>query len=512
MEDRQAMRRTPFMTVRTFVAVTAFSLATTACSVRHLPPISAPVLPPISAPVRNSGVELSAPPAMSSISLSVHLDLGPAVTALESAVPKRANMFGPGHGANDRPPESPKWWLKISDNPHTELRYRVERDPFKLALSGSNLSVVTIIRYGLRVRVNFVAWWNASCGCQGEPWCNRHKDNENASRRTIPIVMNSPIALTPDWQVISKFAVDAAPGERCIISPPGVESRDLTDQAVSVIREPLNASAKDLDRFFVEHGDLRSLAARAWDTLRTPIPIDAVHDLWLQIDPQSASVPTLQSSGTQLDFTVTVAGRPRILESVSPAAVGPDLPPQGTSKVTDQGFHVVMPVSVLFTEFENRVRQELVGKMLPVPGHTLRVSNVSLYPSSEYIVAAIDVDGDVAGRIYAQGTPSYDPNSRELWIDNFDYTQDTRNALMGEYDWVGHSQIRDRIASSLHWGLGTRIDYLTVRLTAALNQTQSNVRLTGTVSDLRFIGVAFDDAAVRALFVANGALRLDVVE
>ena len=171
-----------------------------------------------------------------------------------------------------------------------------------------------------------------------------------------------------------------------------------------------------------------------------------------------------------------------------------------------------MPVGVLFTEFENRVRRELVGKILPVPGHTLRVSNISLYPSSEYIVAAIDVDGDVAGRIYAQGTPSYDPNSRELRIDNFDYTQDTRNALVGLYDWVGHSQIRDRIASSLRWGLGTRIDYLTGRLTAALNQTQSNVRLTGTVSDLRFIGVSLDDASVRALFVANGALRVDVVE
>jgi len=170
MEDRQAMR-TPFMTVPTFVAMTAFSLATTACSVRHLPPISAPV--------SNSGVELSAP-EMSSISLSVHLDIGPAVTALESVVPKRANMFGPGHGANDGPPEDSKWWLKINDDPHTQMRYRVERDPFKVALSGSDLRVVTTIRYALRVRVAFDAWWTASCGCQGEPWCNRHKDNENA--------------------------------------------------------------------------------------------------------------------------------------------------------------------------------------------------------------------------------------------------------------------------------------------------------------------------------------------
>jgi hypothetical protein len=246
--------------------------------------------------------------------------------------------------------------------------------------------------------------------------------------------------------------------------------------------------------------------------LRNPIPIDAEHHLWLQIDPQSASVSTLQSSGAQLAFTVTIAARPRVLESVSPAVVGPDLPPLGTSKVTDQGFDVALPVGVRFTEFENRVRRELVGKTLRVVRHTLRVRNISLYPSSENIVAAIDVDGDVAGRIYAQGTPSYDPNSRELRIDNFDYTQDTRNALVGVYDWVGHSQIRERIASSLRWGLGSRIDDLTVRLTAALNQTQSNVRLTGTVSDLRFIGVALDDSAVRALFVTNGAVRLDVVQ
>ncbi len=502
MEDRQAVR-TAFMTVPTFVAVTAFSLATTACSVRHLPPISAPV--------NNSGVELSAP-EMSSISLSFHVDIGPAVTALESVVPKRANMFGPGHGANDGPPEDSKWWLKISDDPHTQLRYRVERDPFKVALSGSDLRFVTTIRYALRVRVAFDAWWNASCGCQGERWCNRHKDNENASRRTIPIVIDSPIALTPEWRVIPNFAVDAAPGDRCIISPGGLVSRDVTDQAVSVILGPLNASAKDLDRFVVEHGDLRSLAARVWDMLRNPIPIDAEHRLWLQIDPQSASVSTLQSSGAQLAFTVTIAGRPRVFESVSPAVVGPDLPPLGTSKVTDQGFHVAVPVGVLFTEFENRVRRELVGKNLPVLGHTLRVRNISLYPSSENIVAAIDVDGDVAGRIFAQGTPSYDPNSRELRIANFDYTQDTRNVLVGVYDWIDHSQIRERIASSLHWGLGSRIDYLTVRLTAALNQTQSNVRLTGTVSDLRLIGVALDDTAVRALFVTDGAVRLDVVQ
>jgi uncharacterized protein DUF4403 len=502
MEDRQAMR-TPFMTMPTFVAVAAFSLATTACSVRHLPPISAPV--------SNRGGELSAP-EMSSISLSVHFDIAPAVTALESVVPKRANMFGPGHSANDRPPENSKWWLKVSDNPRTELRYRVERDPFKVALSGSDLRVITTIRYALRVRVNFVAWWNASCGCQGEPWCNRHKDDENASRRTIPIVIDSPISLTPEWRVISNFAVDAAPGDRCIISPGGLESRDVTDQAVSVIREPLNASAKDLDRFVVEHGDLRSLAARAWDMLRNPIPIDAERHLWLQVDPQSAGVATLQGSGTQLAFTVTIAGRPQVLESLSPAAVGPDLPPLGTSKVSDQGFHVAVPVDVLFTEFENRVRRELVGKTLAVPGHTLRVRNISLYPSSENIVAAIDVDGEVVGRIYAQGTPSYDPNSRELQIDNFDYTQDTRNVLVDLYDWIGHSQIRERIASSLHWGLGSRIDNLTVRLAAALNQTQSNVRLTGTVSDLRLIGVTLDDTAVRVLFVTNGAVRLDIVQ
>ena len=497
------MRRTPLMTVRRFVAVISFGLATAACSVRHLPPITAPE--------SKNGVELSAP-EMSSTSLSIHFDIGPAVTALESRVPKRANLFGPGHGKNDRPPERSKWWLKVSDNPHTELRYSVERDPFKAALSGSTLRVATTIRYALRARVSFAAWWNASCGCQGEPWCNRHKDNENASRRTIPVVISSPIALDPEWRVIADFSVDVAPGDRCIISPVGLESQDLTDHAVSAIVGPLKESAKDLDRFVVENGDLRSLAARAWDMLRNPIPIDSENDLWLQMDPQSASVSTVQVSGEELAFTGTIAGRPRVVESASPAAAGPDLPPLGTTKDTDQGFHVALPVSVLFTEFENRVRRELVGKILPVPGHTLRVSNIFLYPSGEDIVAAIDVDGDVAGRIYAQGTPSYDLDFRQLRVDNFDYTKDTRNALVGEYAWIVDSQIRERIASSLQWGLGDRIDELTVRLTAALNQTQSNMRLTGTVSDLRFRGVALDDTAVRALFVANGALRLDVVQ
>ena len=495
--------RTPLPIARTFLAVTAFSVVTAACSVRHLPPISAPA--------STRGAELSAPEP-STISLSVHFDLRPAVTALESAVPKKADLFGPGHGANDGPPKDSKRWLKVDDNPSTELRYRVERDPLQVTLSGSNLRFATTIRYALQVRVNFLAWWNASCGCEGERWCNRHNSNGNASRRTIPILISSPIALTPEWRVTSHFAVDDVPGDRCIIAPGGLESRDVTDQAVSVIRVPLNSSAKDLDRFVAEHGDLRSLAASAWDVIRNPIPIDEERHLWLQIDPQSASVSSLQGSGGQLAFTVTVAGRPRVLDALSPTVVGRDLPPLSASKGTDQGFHIAVPVGVRFTELENRARRELVGKTLALPGHTLRVTNISLYPSDENIVAAIDVGGDVAGRIYAQGRPSYDPNSRELRMDNFDYTQDTRNALVGVYDWIGHSQIRERVASSLHWDVGSRMDDLTVRLSAALNQTQSNVRLTGTVSDLRLLGIALDDTSVRALFVTNGALRLDVVQ
>jgi hypothetical protein len=492
------------MKVPAFLAVAALSLAATACSVRHLPPISAPE--------SKNRVELSAP-ELSSTSFSIYLDIGPAVTALESVVPKRANMFGPGRGVNDRPPEESKWWMKVGDDPHTELRYRVERDPFKVVLNGSDLRVVTALRYALRVRVNFLAWWNASCGCQGEPWCNRHNDNENASRRTIPITIGGPIALTPEWRVISGFAVDVAPGDRCIISPVGMESRDVTDHAVSAIVGPLKESAKDLDRFVADNGDLRTRAAKAWDMLRKPIPVDSENNLWLQMDPQSASVSTVQISGTELAFTGTIAGRPRVVESASsPAAAGPDLPPLDTSKVTDKGFHVAVPVRIRFTELENRVRQELVGKNLPVPGHTLRVRNISLYPSGENIVAAIDVDGEVAGRIYAQGTPSYDRDFRELRADNFDYTEDTRNALAAMYDWIADSQLRERIASSLHWGLGDRIDNLTVNLTAALNQTKSNIRLSGSVSNVRSIGVALDDTAVRVLFDAHGAVRLEVAE
>jgi hypothetical protein len=495
--------RTPLPIVRTFLAMTAFSVVTTACSVRHLPPIAAPA--------STRGAELSAPEP-STISLSVPFDIGPAVTALESAVPKKADQFGPGHGANDRPPNDSKWWLKVDDNPFTELRYRVERDPLQVALRGSNLRIATTIRYALRVRVNFLAWWNASCGCQGERWCSRHNSDENASRRTIPVLIASPIALTPDWRVTSHFAVDDAPGDRCIIAPGGLESRDLTDHAVSVIRMPLNSSAKDLDEFVAEHGDLRSLAASAWDVIRNPIPIDEERHLWLQIDPQSANVSSPQGNGAQLAFNVTIAGWPRVLDTLSPAVVGPDLPPLSASKGTDQGFHIAVPIDVRFTELENRARRELVGKTLPLPGHALRVTNISLYPSDGNIVAAIDVGGDVVGRIYAQGRPWFDPNSRELRIDNFDYTQDTRNALAGVYDWIGQSQIRERVASSLHWDVGSRMDDLKVRLNAALNQTQSNVRLTGTVSDFRFLGVSLDDTSVRALFVTNGALRLDVVQ
>ena len=378
-------------------------------------------------------------PPVSVVQVPLELDLQPLFAAAESSLPTQT-----GHW--------PGWrkWHGI------DTRYRAWRGPLRLEMQGEVLQAQAQVRYQVQARKGLIGGLGLSAGC-----------GVDEPPRQALIGLLARLDWGPDWSLHPRFRVLPTRFlDRCEVT---VASIDISPQVGEVFEERIQSSLGEAMRVLAPRlSRLRGEAARAWQAIQSPREL--APGLWLRVEPLGLALAPPQGLGSRVQTAVWLAFRATLSGDGGPGANPSPLPPLIPYRPAQPGLNFSLALTLDYPRVSAALRERLAGQTLDLEGRQARVEGVSLSGRGDDLVLAVDLAGDLAGRLTILGRPAFDVASQTLRLDEVGFVYDAANPDQGLIANLFHDRIRQRIESEVNALLAERTRGLQDALASNLAQ------------------------------------------
>ncbi|WP_186510831.1 DUF4403 family protein [Caenimonas sedimenti] len=347
-----------------------------------------------------------------------------------------------------------------------------------------------------------------SCGKNGE------------SLRRIDMTLSTGLALTPEWSVSLTPTIDRLdPLDRCQVVIPFVEKFNATGRVRDAFKDALTKEFGSINAKVSEELLIEARVRQAWKDASMPIQLG--ESQWLTINPTrvASSTPTFTDRG--MDVSLTLEALPMVTLGSEPKAATSTLP-KLEAALPGNMFYVPLPVFADHAYIDTQVQGQ-IGDGLTVPlgdGNSIRVTSVTVSSVDTRAVVSVKIRGrysllrDFELTGFLVGTPHVDAVQQTVTMPDLDFTIETHNLLVKLANLFAHDTIRDELRRRLVVDVAPLSEKARGNLREGLNRQAGVVRLTGTVNDLRLIGltVVHPSRQIRADIIAQGSLAASVQE
>ena len=449
-------------------------------------PVTLDAPPPV---VAGATEERALPPiAVSVVDAPIALSLGPALAALERAVPQT-------FGDLERRLRHPR-------NARQRFAFEARREPFRVTLEDDRLSIGTVVAYAGR------GWYDppllptvsASCGTDGP-------------RPRVRARVESRLALTPDWSLKTRTRLASltpysdAERDACRITAFQI---DVTDRVVDGVRGLLRRQLPRLDRELASW-DIRSRLAHWYGLIGRPIPVR--DSLWLLLRPGAVRYGGLTLTDTAVIADIRLFATPQLVSGPEPQIPVPSLPPFDTaaSSVGDSA-RILLEARLDYATASSLLRDALVGRTFSRWQRRVQVDDVRLLPVGDGRVAfGLRFSGALRGEGWLLGTPQLDPTTGELIVPDLDFDLATGDALVRGLSFLRSDATLEALRTAARLPLAGPLDDLRGLVEGAMNRELADgVQLWATLTSARVVDVRAHPDAIIARAQTSGAIGLGI--
>ena len=311
---------------------------------------------------------------------------------------------------------------------NVDLTHDVYLETIGLSAEGNQIVARATISYDVDVKADakLVKIGLTSCGI-GEP--------------KPEITITQPMHV--HWNVDGKLAIDKEPSTLDWTKPCNLTFADLDLKSVLRITGLQHRLDDQIDNALSKippQLDLDTALDSLWSSLEEPQPI--AKDVWLSVRPTGANISDPYGEGLSLGFSVAVTAYPVVAYGDKPTPEHEVRPPLEHTQAPDE-FSIELEGAADFKDIEKVLNSEFANKDHDVSGHTIRVSDITVYPSGSNVIISANVEKPFHARLYLYGTPLYDENTNTLAVTGLDYTAETKNFLVKVADWILHSKFQN---------------------------------------------------------------------
>ena len=276
------------------------------------------------------------------------------------------------------------------------------------------------------------------------------------------------------------------------------------------IQDFLHDKTTSVDADLLNNIYLRMAIGKVWDALQNPIKLN--YDLSLFLNPQAVQIATPTRKGDTAKLVVGFAARPKLVSGDIPKT-SPQPSPNFSivQGLPENGFHISLDNELSFNFISKELTKKLEGKTYYVNGKTITIERIKIYGSDGLVAGEVHVKGTASGTIYLTGIPAYDESTTTLYINNLDYTVETKNVLTKAADWLLHTGLRDNLADQAKWFIGDKIDMVRDLLFDGLNRKINRyVSISGKIYRMRPVAVGITNVSLKAVLVADGKVEVSI--
>jgi hypothetical protein len=419
----------------------------------------------------------------------VTYDLDTAIDSLEAAVPRT-------YGDLDQK-------IVTAKNERVSFSFLLHRSPFRVTVRGQSVTISADVEYSGRV------WYRPPIGPEVEIACGT--DNDLPRRATL--TLESTGELTPTWGLRTKSRVarleaysDSA-RDRCRLT---FLRLDVTDRVLETTKQMLETNLAIFDEA-VARWPVRPRFEKIWRDLQTPFWL--ADSVYITINPSQALVGSIGANGKIAFANLRLVAAPRVTTGPKPKFEYVPLPPLKRVGDVGRGALVLMDASFTYPVANMMLRKAMVGRTLDLEGHRIRIRDVLISGLGGGRVAlGVRLSGDIRGRLFFTGTPSFDLPAHQIAVPDLDYDVGTAQILVSGYEWLNDVKLRDFLREQARLPDSAVVDQLADLAEKGINRElpARGTRLSGRIDQAGVIAVRATLQEIRIRAVAEADLKVSI--
>ena len=360
-------------------------------------------------------------------------------------------------------------------------QYVYRRDSLTVKSVGPQLQIDTRLQYRAQVGMLGTAGLVA-CGYPPEQM-----------RRAL-LTMSTTLYWRRDWRIgarDSKFQATLV--DQCLVTAVGMNA---TKALKDLVDRQLRDFGAQADTAIPRAADFKPVADSLWRSFLEPTPLDTLGTLWLMLEPEAVRVAPFTSDGPSIVTALVLYAKPRVVAGAKPATRHKPLPVVELGEAPS-GFSVPVTVELPFADISRRAQTLLAAETNTGGTH---VDSVSVSGRGDTITVDLGVSGSVRGRLQLVSRLRWDAATRELRLDDLDWTLESRGILSRVKATIGAPLVGRAVRRATMGGripLGAQLDSVRTELMKKLNGPIGPRMVMGSsVSALQITGVTTTASAV----------------
>jgi hypothetical protein len=434
-------------------------------------------------------VDTLPPTRPSVIEAPVTYDLDTAIDSLEQAVPTV-------YGDLERR-------IVTANNKHLSYAFLLRRSRFHVEVHGHTVAISAVVAYSGR------AWYSPPVGPELSISCGTGND---LPPRAILTVESTP-ELTQEWglrtrsHVVKLAAYSDSARDHCRLS---FLRLDVTGHILDSVRELMDERLGQFDAV-VARWPVRKRFEKIWSDLQTPLHL--ADSVYFTIQPVAAEVGSIGVQGRTAYANLRLIAAPRVTTGPRPKLPTDPLPPLRHASNVGRGARVLLDASFTYPVATAMLRRALVGRKVRQGIHVVRIRDVRLNGIGGGRVAlGVWLAGDVRGRLFFTGTPTYDSSSHQITVPDLEYDVGTAKVLVMGYEWLKEVRLRDFLRDRARLPDSTVVHNLAVLAEKGLNRKlpARGTQLQGRIDKAGVVAVRATRSEIRVRALAEADIALSV--
>ncbi len=331
----------------------------------------------------------------------------------------------------------------------------------------------------------------------------------------LNVVFSSQFSILPDWTAQVQSQLIRYDWVKKPTLKLGTVELPITTFVEKALNSKQEAILKALDESVKKNLEIKKHIVQAWNNLSQPYLLSEKYKTWLKITPLELMMAPIVVGNETIYSTIGIQVVTETLTGPKPLVASvinvPNL--KNVSSIAED-FDVAIVSEIPINEATKLVSDTLIGQNFAFKDgkYNVEITDIDIYGDKERLIIKTGLKGNVNGKMYFKGIPSYDPSTRNIYLDDFDYDLETKNFLVKTASWMFQGKLAKNMKESMIFPIGGQIDAIKKQIQTQLtnNKIGKGITLTGNLIDFAPDKVYMTPNHIIAVINAKGKLKLKI--
>jgi hypothetical protein len=324
--------------------------------------------------------------------------------------------------------------------------------------------------------------------------------------------LNSVVGLN-NWKIVTNTTIQDIKWKETpsvTIAGNSIPITYLINPAISIFKSRLS---KLVDEAIAQSLDIKPYVLDALQAYSEPIKVNDEYETWFTMQPVEvyaakvilANQKITANLGLKAYLETSVGRKPSIVFDRNTIAL------KAVDKMPDE-FKANVAAFAPYSYASQVMQKNFAGQKFESGGKVVTVNKIDLWGKDGKMIVAVNLSGSVNGDFYLSGIPAYNPNTKEIYLDQVDFVLDSKNKLLKVGGWLAQGIIIKKlgdackfsIADQLAEGEKSMANYLTNY------EPMKGVKVNGKLGQITPNKVILTPNAIVAMVVATGKVAVSI--